>query len=290
MLANIHRSLSGFMFIALAMALLGQTPSGQTAAARPLMPTRVQRQVYTAELKVTSVQRLADGTTITRENKEVRARDSQGRFLNTNSSFAFVSGRPGVTFTHTHVTDPVEGTQTTWDSQNKKARVIKLPPVDQRQGCWATESGNFRASYGSSSQRVAATPGVGLGAGVSAVIATIPNAAVPRPLQQSPPREDLGTATIMGIEAQGYRTTFTTPVGEVGNDKPLVRTNEFWTAPGFDFPLRQVDTDPQSGTRTTEVVSLDLSEPDPATFQPPEGYEVVIDELHEEPCQQMNRP
>jgi len=190
----------------------------------------------------------------------------------------------------TNVNDPVEGTQITWDSRNKRARVIKLPPADQRQGCWATEAGNFRVGYGPSLHRATATPGAGVGSGVSAAIATTPNAAIPRPLHQSPPREDLGTATIMGIEAQGYRTTFTTPVGEVGNDKPLVRTNESWMAPGLDFPLRQVDTDPQNGTRTTEVVSLDLSEPDPTTFQPPEGYEVVIDELHEVPCQQMNRP
>src|SRR5450631_2906597 len=85
MRGNICRILTGFAV----MALPGQTPGGQTAAARPLMPTKVQRQVYTAELKVTSVQKLADGTTITRETKEMRARDSQGRVLHANSSSEF---------------------------------------------------------------------------------------------------------------------------------------------------------------------------------------------------------
>jgi hypothetical protein len=258
-------------------------------------PAKVQREAYTAELKITSVQKLVDGTTISRETREMRARDSQGRFLHTNSSFPNMNigfPDPGArsSVTWTNVSDPVEGTQITWDSQNKRARVIKLPPADQRQGCWATDAGNFRVSYGPSSQRVTATQGAGLGTGVSAAIAVMPNGTIPRPLRQTPAREDLGTATIMGIKAHGYRSTFTTPVGEIGNDRPLVRTNESWTAPGFDFPLRQVDTDPQSGTRTTEVVSLDLSEPDRATFQPPDGYEVVVDELHEVACSRPITP
>jgi len=90
----------------------------------------------------------------------------------------------------------------------------------------------------------------------------------------------------MGVEAHGFRTTTTIPAGEMGNDKPLERVNEHWSAPGFMFPMRQVDSDPQSGTRTTELVSLDLSEPDPGTFLPPEGYEVVVQELHETACQE----
>jgi hypothetical protein len=89
----------------------------------------------------------------------------------------------------------------------------------------------------------------------------------------------------MGLEAHGVRMTITTPAGEVGNDRPLVRTTETWTAPGLLFPLRQIMTDPRSGTETREVVSLDLSEPPVSTFQPPEGYEIQVDEMHEVPCQ-----
>ncbi|MGA7339808.1 MAG: hypothetical protein WBE72_03385 [Terracidiphilus sp.] len=35
-----------------------------------------------------------------------------------------------------------------------------------------------------------------------------------------------------------------------------------------------------------ELVSLDLSEPHPSVCQPPEGYEVVTEEMHQVPCQQ----
>lgn len=298
MRGKVYLVLSAFALIGLAIPTLGQNAGRQKTASCPVTPAKIQMQSYTAELKITSVQKLADGTTITRENKEVRARDSQGRFLNTNGSFALAAGSPGFTFTH--VNDPVERTQTTWDSQSKKARVLKLPPADQRQGCWADEAGNFRTSHGPPSARIPATARAGsgtvtisagmVGMGMIGTGTTMPVQAIPRPSSQNQTREDLGTTTIMGIEAHGSRTTHTTPVGEMGNDRPLVRTDEFWTAPGIDFPLRQVNTDPQNGTRTTELVSLDRSEPDAATFQPPEGYEIVIDELHEVPCQQMNKP
>jgi hypothetical protein len=97
--------------------------------------------------------------------------------------------------------------------------------------------------------------------------------------------EDLGTIVIMGLEAHGTRMTMTTPAGEIGNDKPLVRITETWSAPGLLIPLRQITTDPRTGTDTREVVSLDLSEPPLSTFQPPDGYEITVDELHEVPCQ-----
>ena len=98
--------------------------------------------------------------------------------------------------------------------------------------------------------------------------------------------QDLGTQVIMGIEAHGRRTVTTTPAGSIGNDKPLVRTSEAWIAAGLSIPLRQITTDPRTGLETREVISLDLAEPPLSTFQPPEGYEIEMEELHEVPCQQ----
>jgi hypothetical protein len=181
----------------------------------------------------------------------------------------------------TSVNDPVERTQTTWNSQNKNAVVTKLPPADQQQGCWADKEGHFRMTFGTPSTRVLATAKTDSKVAPSSFVINSP---------QQPPHarsiEDLGIATIMGIEAHGQRMTQTTPVGEIGNDRPLVHTDEFWSAPRFGFFLRQVDSDPQNGTQTTEVVSLDQSEPPLSTFQPPEGYEVAVEELHEVACQQ----
>jgi hypothetical protein len=47
---------------------------------------------------------------------------------------------------------------------------------------------------------------------------------------------------------------------------------------------REESDDPRTGKRSRELVDLSQSEPDPATFQPPEGYEVTIVELHKVDC------
>jgi hypothetical protein len=39
-------------------------------------------------------------------------------------------------------------------------------------------------------------------------------------------RESLGTQTIDGIEAEGWRTTITIPAGAMGSDKPLTHVCE----------------------------------------------------------------
>ena len=52
------------------------------------------------------------------------------------------------------------------------------------------------------------------------------------------------------------------------------------------MPLREINIDPRMGKKTREVVSLTIGEPDPSLFQPPEGYEILTEEMHEIPCQE----
>ena len=271
----------------------------------------VQRQPYMAEFKITHVQTLPDGTTITRETKEVTAEDSQGRRLNSNSQ-PFPVSPENSQFLHTSVQDPVENTQATWESQTKTARVIKLPPQDQRHGCWANDAGTYRMDYGPvrSSQLVTEpdarlAPGVvmgtgatvssGVGAAGSGTITSSLSSAVAMPSAGTMPhaapnehvQEDLGADTIMGVEVRGHRVTTTIPVGQIGNDRPIMSTNEYWTAPSLgNMILRSTSDSPQNGKQTREVVSLAVGDPDPTVFQPPEGYRVTTEELHQVPCQQ----
>jgi hypothetical protein len=273
--------------------------------------TQVQRQPYMAEFKNTHVQTLADGTTITRETKEVMALDSQGRRLTANSIEMVLPDGPQRDRLTTHVNDPVENTEANWDSLNKTARVIKLPPQDQRHGCWSTDAGNYRMNYGPVRPNQLATeldarlgPGVVMGTGAvvsSSVAATgstsgivtsissapsaTPPAAMPRPAVNRPVQEDLGTDVIEGVEVRGYRTTTTIPVGQIGNDRPIVTTGETWMAPSLGIVLRSVNDSPQSGKQTREITSLSLGDPDPSLFQPPEGYKVTVEELHQVPCE-----
>jgi hypothetical protein len=58
----------------------------------------------------------------------------------------------------------------------------------------------------------------------------------------------------------------------------LVSTSERWTAltVGLNgLVVRDISDDPRRGKTTRELTNLTQGDPDPTTFQPPEGYEVV---------------
>ena|GEM_PF-1752872 len=235
--------------------------------------------------KIHRVQTLADGTTITNDWKEIGARDSQGRTLNvTTTSFDVPSSTPEEnSITNAYASDPVAETDSRWSSHYTKATVLKLP--SDRHGCWVSNSGGHWA-FGPTTPKAPAVASSSKSANAGAATSsrfqiTIRNSV---PLDYS--EQDLGTQVIMGIEAHGRRTVTTTPAGSIGNDKPLVRTSEVWIATGLSTPLRQITADPRTGLETREVISLDLAEPPLSTFQPPEGYEIEMEELHEVPCQQ----
>lgn len=241
-----------------------------------------QIQPYTAELKTTTVQVLANGTTITHVSTEIRASDSEHRSYNSSTQPQFSADQPA--FTWASVDDPVENTESNWNSQSKTAQVIKLPPEAERHGCWASGSGNMRMDYGPESPADREAARARMKAGTEQRSGSVPASTFTR-IASEPKMEDLGTTTIEGVEAHGQRWTTVIPVGQIGNDRELTRTNESWSAPSLGFPIRVINDDPQGGRSTTEVTRIDLSEPPLSTFQPPEGYEVTVDELHQVPCE-----
>jgi hypothetical protein len=159
--------------------------------------------------------------------------------------------------------DEVTGTRTDFDSQTKKAVVVKLPPADQRHGCWFSEIGHLTMQYSGNEAAAAGS-----------IARTMPK----------PVREDLGNAVIQGVEAHGERTTFVTPVGTAGNDQPLTRTIENWSVPSLGLQVRRLIDDPRNGKQDKELVNITRGEPDTALFQIPEGYQVVTDDMV--PCKE----
>ncbi len=274
---NAYRSLAVFTFVALAYPVWGQVSS---SPANP-NPAPQVRQAYSADFKITTVRTLADGTTITRQTTETDAQDSQGRRMHAVTELTPQSNQAPGTFVYAN--DPVDGTQLTWDTRTKKAHVNKLPPLDQRHGCWANDSGTFRASYPNGGNNMTSE-------GPVALPAINPSVELPGPSVLSkttapkPEVVDLGTSNIEGLEAHGRRFTTTIQAGEIGNDEPIVTTREVWSSSEMSWPVREVTDDPRSGKRTRELVDFSQSEPDPTTFQPPEGYEVKTEELHQVPC------
>jgi hypothetical protein len=91
--------------------------------------------------------------------------------------------------------------------------------------------------------------------------------------------------TFEGIEAHGRRTTRIIPPGAIGNSGQLVRTDEAWfsTTPGLaGINVHEASDDPDTGKMTRELVRFTPGEPDLAAFQPPEGYETVTQDVHNE--------
>jgi hypothetical protein len=283
------RSRLSFALIACSAPLPAQTSAIQQSPPRPVTPPK--QLSFTAEIKNHRVQTLADGTIITTDDKETVARDSQGRMLNAstrplNLSFPPQEESPITTF---HVNDPVEDTEITWNSRTPKAIVRKMP--SEKRGCWLSASGlRFRLDPSVPPQMTVTRSPLARSSqpptGSSANMATSPNeaGATPRKLLPELSSQDLGVRIIMGLEAHGTRRTVTTPAGAIGNDRPLVQTREMWFATGMMVPLLQTSTDPRSGIQTSEVVSLNLSEPPLSTFRPPAGYQIENDEVHEIPC------
>lgn len=236
---------TGWMLVVVTGLVL--SASGQATRSRTTVGTahRVTpaRTPYTAEYTITIVQTLANGNTITHEESETRARDSQGREMTATTTTR--GSKEQTRLTTVFVFDPVARTTTHWSSLGQRAFVHTVSAGGAMHGC-STSTFAAHASARTSNAR--------------------------------PTVENLGSASIQGIEARGTRTTTTIPAGEVGNEAPLVSTNERWTALAVGLnglPVREISDDPRSGTRTKELTSIEQSDPDPAIFQPPAGYEIV---------------
>jgi hypothetical protein len=247
-------------------------------------------QPFTAEFKITSERTLANGTTITQESTERQVKDAEGRILTVTITQA-TEERPERSFYHVY--DPVARTNSSWSTPGKRATVDQMPPLPepgQRQaGCWTTSTDTTSVSNERTDGISAVAGGIGVG-GVSTIAPAatrIPTAGTARlgTTNKDFTREDLGTQTIQGVLAKGTRTTRTTPAGAIGNDAPLVRTSETWQAATLGLVVREVTDDPQSGKRSRELVELSQEAPDPASFQPPQDYEIQLHEMHEVPCQ-----
>ena len=214
-------------------------------------------QPYTAEFEVTTTQPLGD---VIRTDmwRRVSVRDSQDR-TRTEWTHLYPSDQPAITTVI--VFDPVEQTRISWSLANRVADVVKLlSPLEQRSGCWSRETGDYYPIITQTNP---------------------PNPALPPPLNLK--EQDLGTQMIMGVEAHGRRKTQQIPAGQEGNDQPLVKIAEGWSAPSLGFNLRQIFDNEHGLRRTEEVVSLDLNEPNPSQFQLPADKD-PLPEMYQHPC------
>jgi hypothetical protein len=241
---------AGSLFAVAAAQASAQTGIGATFSVGSGPMEGASRQPYTATWTEKTVQRLANGTTITRESTTKFARDSSGRTYSEMHQTlpAGSDGQPRELVMY-HIFDTVTRTTTMWNSNTKEATVTHRPEQ----------------------QLLSARPAQTLGAG------TAPTVQVQLPDRRQNPdvqREDLGTKNIVGVNAKGMRVMRVIPAGREGNDQPITTTSESWRSTEYGIVLMSVNEDPRYGTTTHEVTEFTPGEPDAGLFHVPEGYTV----------------
>jgi len=194
----------------------------------------------TAVIQTTHDSTLSDGNTIHRDNQSTVYRDSQGR-VRREVAFEFTTPSTGASKgTMIIIMDPVAGYRYILNPSNKTAHQMPLHPPKPPAVAGGPDG----------------EPGMKMN---DANVATA----------------DLGTKTILGLQATGTRVTRTIPAGEIGNTKTIEVVTERWVSTDLQIPLSMTHNDPMMGTMSTQVTSVTRGEPSAALFQIPSDYKVV---------------
>ena len=207
----------------------------------------------TAVIQTTHDSTLSDGNTIHRDNQSTVYRDSQGR-VRREVAFEFTTPSTGANKgTMIIIMDPVAGYRYILNPRNKTAHQMPLRPPRPPAG---------------------AGPGMGAGA---ADVGDLPM----KQNEANVATADLGTKTILGLQATGTRVTRTIPAGEIGNAKAIEVVTERWVSNDLQIPLLMTHTDPMMGTMSSQVTSVTRGEPSASLFQVPSDYKVVSGKGHD---------
>ncbi len=183
---------------------------------------------------------LANGGTVTLANQRHIARDSRGRLYQERWILVPKGGPIKSTMNLVQIGDPDKHTLYNCFVANRTCELIAYDSVS---------TANYEPHIG--------------------VSGTLPNNMGARQV------ENLGVADTAGVPTAGTRTTVTINPGQLGNDRPMVTTREFWYSPHLGLNLLSDVDDPQNGHQTFRTSDITTSEPDPRLFDLPEGYRIV---------------
>jgi hypothetical protein len=202
-----------------------------------------------------TVQVLSDGTRVDRKETDTIARDSVGRTRHEMTFPAIgplaASGQvPHLTF----IRDPAAGKNYILNENKKTAMTISHPA---KQKMNVGENPNMQTTI------------IGSPAGA--------NGQRRWTMRQDPDVQtvSLGTKTMDGLTVQGTRRTRTIPVGQIGNDKPIVITRDEWYSPDLQMVIASTRSDPRFGTTTFQLTNINRSEPPQSLFIVPQDYTVA---------------
>jgi hypothetical protein len=194
---------------------------------------------------------LADGGTITTQNKRRIARDAEGRIYMERWLLVPKDGKRQSQMTAIQISDPLTHT------------LYSCFPHDANKRCQLV-------TYTPSVATVFNFNGPGTGPHADGSGDTV--------------RLDLGKQLFSGVETIGTRVIEHYNPGTFGNDRVMTIEREYWFSSQLGFNLLSKRSDPRIGTQTFTVTNLILADPDPALFQLPEGF-TVVDERRTSPPQ-----
>ncbi len=260
--------------------------------------TLVKGVPFSGEFVTESEQTLADGNRIRNTNRELYARDSEGRTrreVSIASIGPFQGGAPRKTvFIH----DPVAKVDYILDPQDKTARKISTAGVaapllgetkpvqeivlhrrieerktDGPKDVLIVQGGPgpaqmtrrplpegivLRHEGGAVVRRMGVSGGMALPAGDVRF-----------------QNEPLGKRMIDGVEAEGTRSVTTIPAGQIGNERPLETVTERWYSDELKTVVRTLRKDPRMGETVYRLENLQRGEPARHLFEVPTDYKVM---------------
>jgi hypothetical protein len=217
---------------------------------------------YTADAVTTVTQVLGDGTRIEQRVTARFYRDSAGR-VRREQTVIGLTAEPQTTVTIT----PEPGTGTAY-ALDANARTARRVGVGGRQIALRTAADQLNNLI-VWSDTTTWTSGLGVSNSISAV-------RMPQPTPGSRPTEEsLGTRQIEGVKATGRKSTSTIPTGQIGNDRPIVITDERWESPELKQIVLSRFRDPRTGDVEFQLTNINRREPPADLFQVPADYTVV---------------
>jgi hypothetical protein len=226
-----------FLYALYLVVLLAIAFASVFASGQDIFVTPVANAPFTAVVNIERSIINKDGSVIQLKNIRNIGRDSQGRIHNESRAPVPVSSTQTPQLLYIHLYDP----------QTR----ISTEILPGKKTFW-TQVTNHPPSTEPPSIRFSAPEGQA-------------------PANDFAKEEDLGTREMEGVSAHGIRQTQTIPAD--ANGKEIVITDEYWYSADLRINLLIKHSDPRSGSKTMTVSQITRTEPDPAFFEVPEGYD-----------------
>lgn len=204
---------------------------------------------FSATVKITRSETLADGNTINNTTTGTIARDAQGRTYRQISLPAIGSlASSGTPPQFAFIADPVAQMNYVLNANKKTAQSFPEHKRHNGNGGNGANGGNGQPNVQWQGRR-----------------RNNPNVTT----------QDVAPVTIGPIVAPCTQITHTTPAGTIGNAAPIVSTVTRCFSPDLQMVVSETRTDPRHGTTTYQLANITTGTPDATLFTVPSGYTVT---------------